>query len=379
VKIAIFAHYYPPHVGGIEVVAEGQATSLAARGEKVTVITAASAARPGITSSGNCTVRRIRSWNYLEKRWGAVFPVYSPSLIWHGFSAVKSSDVVHVHDSFYLTSLVAAAWAKVLRKPLILTQHVDLIPHPVPLVRFAQRVVYATTGGFILRSSRQVVVLNSRVAAFLLAKGVAEQRISFLPNGVDLDRFCPPAPAEKLALRRKYDLPPDKVLALFVGRFVPKKGFEKLFKLRPIENVELVFAGGVAPAGHTRPDQHFVGVLDRDRMPDVYKLCDVFILPSEGEGFPLTVQEAMSCGLPVVLSDDPAYDRYQLDRSLVQLVEPSVAAVTSALEQVAGDADLRQAMGTYSRLYATKNFCLTDNLEALAQIYRNHADRSSER
>jgi D-inositol-3-phosphate glycosyltransferase len=372
VKIAIFVHYYPPHVGGIEVVAEGQATSLADAGESVTVVTGASAAKAGLTQSGNCSVRRVRAWNYLERRWGAVFPVYAPSLIWHGYRAVRRADIVHVHDSFYLTSLIAAIWTRILRKPLILTQHVDLIPHPNRLVRLAQRLIYSTTGRFILRSSRQIIVLNARVAAFLAARGVDDARITFLPNGVDPEHFCPPSHDEKLALRRRHGLAADKVLALFVGRFVPKKGFEKLFQLRAVENLELVFVGGAGPASQTRPDQHFLGVLGRDRMPDVYKLCDVFILPSEGEGFPLTAQEAMSCGLSVIMTDDPAYEAYQLDRALVQLIEPNVEAITSALQQVSADAELRHAMATYSRLYATKNFCLADNLAALSRIYERH-------
>jgi D-inositol-3-phosphate glycosyltransferase len=373
VRIAIFVHYYPPHVGGIEVVAEGQATSLAGTGEKVTVVTGASAAKPGLTRSGNCSVRRVRAWNYLERRWDAVFPIYSPSLIWHGYRAVKSADIVHVHDSFYLTSLVAAIWARILRKPLILTQHVDLIPHPNSIVRFAQRLIYSTTGRFILKSSRQIIVLNSRVAAFLVAKGVDGSKIRFLPNGVDGERFCPPSQEEKLALRRRLDLPDDRVLALFVGRFVPKKGFEKLFRLGAIDDLDLVFVGGAAPDTGARPDHHFLGVVDRDRMPDVYKLCDIFVLPSEGEGFPLTAQEAMSCGLSVIMTDDPAYELYQLDREFVHLVEPTIDRITAALQLVVADSEQRQAMAAYSRVYATKNFGLDDNLSALADIYEGHA------
>jgi glycosyltransferase involved in cell wall biosynthesis len=373
VRIAIFVHYYPPHVGGIEVVAEGQATSLAEAGEEVTVITGASGAKPGVMLLGKCSVRRVRAWNYLEKRWDAVFPIYSPSLIWHGYRAVKRADIVHAHDSFYLTSLIAAIWARVLGKPLILTQHVDLVPHPNSVVRFAQRLIYWTTGRFILKSSRQIIVLNSRVAAFLAAKGVDERRITFLQNGVDPGLFCPPRTAEKLALRHQYGLPLDKTLALFVGRFVPKKGFEKLFRLRAIEDVDLIFVGGPAPATSARPDHHFLGVVSRDCMPDLYKLCDVFVLPSEGEGFPLTAQEAMSCGLPVIMTDDPAYEPYNLDRELVQLVEPTIHAITTALQVAASDADRRQAMASYSRAYATKNFGLDDNLAALVGIYAGHA------
>ncbi len=375
-NIALFVHYAPPHIGGIEVVAARQARSLAAAGENVTVITSACGAEPGLTGPPEYRVRRIRAWNYFEERWHAVFPVFAPSLIWHSYKAVRQADVVHAHDSFYLTSFAAALWARILRKPLILTQHVDLVPHPNRLIMLIQRISYSTTGRFIRRSSREVIVLNSRVADFIAAKGVSRSAIRFLPNGVNAEQFSPATAAEKAGLRARYGLPQDKVLALFVGRFVPKKGFEKLFRLSSIDNLELVFVGGSAPRGHVRPDQHFLGVIDPENMPDVYRLCDIFVLPSEGEGFPATAQEAMASGLALIMTDDPAYDMYQLDRSLVKLIDPSVESVGTALKSVVGDPELREAMAAYSRLYTLKNFELASNVADLTGIYRRHVTSS---
>jgi glycosyltransferase involved in cell wall biosynthesis len=375
-NIALFVHYAPPHIGGIEVVAARQARSLAAAGENVTVITSACGAEPGLTGPPEHRVRRIRAWNYFEERWHAVFPVFAPSLIWHSYKAVRKADVVHAHDSFYLTSFAAALWARILRKPLILTQHVDLVPHPNRLIVLIQRISYATTGRFIRRSSREVIVLNSRVADFIAGKGVSRSSIRFLPNGVNAEQFSPATAQEKAALRARYGLPQDKVLALFVGRFVPKKGFEKLFRLSSIDNLELVFVGGSAPQGHVRPDQHFLGVIDPESMPDIYRLCDIFVLPSEGEGFPATAQEAMASGLAVIMTDDPAYDLYQLDRALVKLIDPSVDSVGTALRSVVGDPELREAMAAYSRLYTLKNFELASNVADLTGIYRRHVTPS---
>jgi glycosyltransferase involved in cell wall biosynthesis len=373
VKVAIFVHYQPPHVGGIEVVAERQAASLAAAPDAtVTVVTSACRAAPGLTDSPGYSVRRIRAWNYFEERWNAVYPLFSPTLIWHGYRAVKGADIVHAHDAFYLTSFVAALWARLCRKPLILTQHVDFVPHPNPLVRFAQRLIYSTTGSFVLASSQRIIVLNSRVAAFLVTKGIDKSKVTFLPNGLDPDEFSPGDEEQKLALRRKYNLPADKLLALFVGRFVPKKGLFTLFDLPTIANLHVVFAGGAAPPGHARSDQHFLGLIDRRSMADIYRLSDIFVLPSQGEGFPVTAQEAMASGLPVIMTNDPAYDVYQLDNTLVKLVDPSSESIGGTLASIAVDCDLRRNMARYSRRYALQNFNGSIKVAELMDMYRHH-------
>jgi len=370
-KIAVFVHYLPPHIGGIEVVAEGQIMALAAAGQDISVITSACNAKSGLSESDGYAVRRISAWNYFEERMGAVFPIYSPTLIWHGYRAVKQSDVVHAHDAFYLTSLIAAFWARILRKPLILTQHVDMVPHSNKFVNLIQKFIYATTGRFVLMSSKKIIVLNSRVRAFLIDLGIDGSIITYLPNAVDTGKFSPPTERQKRALRNKYDLPNDKILALFVGRFVSKKGFAKLLGLKAVKDLELVFAGGGAPAGHARDDQHFLGPINRNEVADVFKLCDVFVLPSHGEGFPVTVQEAMACGLAIVMSDDSAYEPYRLDASLVKLIEPDTEPIGIALRATVEDSKLRQAMARYSRQYALEHFGWSAHIMQLQSIYES--------
>lgn len=370
-KIAVFIHYLPPHVGGIEAVAESQIMGLAAAGEDVSVITSACSAKSGVSELSNCSIRRLPAWNYFEDKMKAVFPIFSPALVWHGYNIVKRADVVHAHDAFYLTSFIAAFWARLLRKPLILTQHVDMVPHPRRIVNLAQRAVYATTGRFIFRSSRRIVVLNSRVREFLIARGVDASIITFLPNGVDTHTFTPPTDEQRRALRRRYNLPDNGILALFAGRFAPKKGFAELLKLEAIRHLQLVFAGGNAPAGHARGDQHFLGVVSRRDMPDVFRLCDIFVLPSQGEGFPVTVQEAMASGLPIIMGGDPAYEPYGLNRSLVKLIEPDSEKVRLALQAAVADSGLRLNMSAYSRRYALEYFDRDKHIAELISIYKS--------
>jgi len=375
VKIAIFVSHLPPHVGGIEVVAEGQIKALVRAGHDVMVITSASGAKPGRSKSNGYEVRRIRALDTLEEKMGAVFPIYSPTIVWHAYRAVKKADIVHAHDAFYLTSLVAALWARVLGRPLILTQHVSFVPHPSKVVNLAERIVYASTGCFIWRSSEAIIVLNSRVREFLIDKGIEGSKIAFLPNAVDVDRFSPARQGEKCVLRRKYNLPEDRLLGLFVGRLVPKKGFAELLDLQEIENFELVFAGGEAPNGHARNDHHFLGCVSREHISEVFKMCDIFLLPSQGEGFPVTVQEAMACGLPVITTADPAYDLYKLDESLLKLVEPTISRLNAELQITAGDRELRLEMGMYSRSYAIEHFDLDTHVSQLLSIYNRERSK----
>lgn len=368
-RVAVFASYLPPHVGGLEVVVDAQVKALVADGQDVRLVTSSAGAKAGRHMADGYEVRRVSAWNYLEDKWGAAFPIFSPSLVWYAFRAVKYADIVHTHDGFYLTSLAAAFWARVLRKPLILTQHVDLVPHPNSIVRLAQRLVYATTGRFVMVSSARIIVLNSRVKQFLLSKKVAEAHTVFLPNGVDTNAFKPVDQAEKQRLRTNFGVPTSQTVALFAGRFVPKKGFGMLLEVPPIPGLTWVFAGGYAPSGHTRRDHYFLGPVGREAMAEVFRMCDIFVLPSSGEGFPVTVQEAMASGLAVITTDDPAYSLYRLDRHYITLIEPTAVEIAKRLRSLRRAPDFRVRAGAYARHYAETHFAWNAHLQHLVQLY----------
>lgn len=368
-KILIGIHYFPPHVGGMEIVAKTQATKLAALGHDVTVLTSAVGAPAGTTQENGYGLMRIPVWNFFERKMGVPFPFFSPSLLWHAYKAVKSTDIVHLHDVFYQTSWVLAFWAAILRKPLVVTQHVDMIPHPNSFVNFVQWAVYRTAGKFVFHTSRRIAVLNSNVRGFLVRLGVSEQKIMFMPNGVDLDLFHPKAGHDPRAIRRHYNLPDDKKIALFVGRFVPKKGFHKLIQAKS-DNYHIALAGGAAPAGmHSDDKITFLGSLSPAQLAELYTAVDIFILPSEGEGFPLTVQEAMASRLPVVISKNPGYDIYDLDTELLKQITPTVTSIRDTLSRLARDNKLRQMMAEYSRRYATERFSWDKNTTQLVSVY----------
>lgn len=377
-RVLLVSHYYPPHVGGVENVVRGEAEHLAAAGHDVTVLTTSPGAAPGHSLEQGVQVHRTATWNGIESRTGVPFPVPAPTLLARAWRLVRAADVVHVHDALYPTSWAAAVCCRLLGRRLVVTQHVDLVAHPNALVRAVQRLVYASAGRFVLRSAAAVLVLNDRVHAFARALAGEGATIELVANAVDTDRFRPaPGPAHRRAARAAFGLPPDAVIGVFVGRFVPKKGFDTLLQART-PAVHLVLAGGPAPAG-APPDCTFVGSLSPDRLAQLYRAADLFVLPSQAEGFPLTVQEAMASGLPVLTTDDPAYACYGLDRDLVGLLAPGAQALRHELERVAADPGLRARMGAYSHHLATTRFGWTAHLRALGTAYGLTAEQQVQR
>ena len=95
-----------------------------------------------------------------------------------------------------------------------------------------------------------------------------------------------------------------------MGRFVPKKGFDILYQAKDPSYL-LVFVGGGMIPDYIKSDHSvkIIGPLPQEELAMLYKASDVFILPSYGEGFPLSIQEAMATGLPIITSKQNNLDQ----------------------------------------------------------------------
>ncbi|GAA4852821.1 glycosyltransferase family 4 protein [Kitasatospora terrestris] len=369
-RVLLVSHYYPPHLGGIENVVRQEAVNLVAAGAEVTVLT--SGERSAVGEEDGVRVVRVAAWNGAERA-GVPFPVLSPAALPVALRWARWADVVHVHDCLYLTSWTAGLAAVLTRTPHVLTQHVAMVEHPSAVVRAVQRAVYAVAGRALLRRAANVFTLNASVAAFVLGLGARPERARHLANGVDTALFRPAGSAEeRLLARKRLGLPADRVLVLFAGRLVPKKGYDLLLAAhRGTAGYDLVFAGdGDSAALAGRPGVHHLGTLRPEELAEAYRACDLFALPSTAEGFPLTVQEAMASGLPVVTTDDPGYAPYDLDRSLVALVRREVETLGATLDELAADAPRRERMGRHSREHAVAAFTWEEHVRSLLRHYR---------
>jgi glycosyltransferase involved in cell wall biosynthesis len=150
--------------------------------------------------------------------------------------------------------------------------------------------------------------------AYYEAHGLDCNQLAWVPHAVDNDRFADATDADQKAQSWRKDLgiSEDASVVLFAGKLQPVKAPEVLldaFLQRASSTDHLIIVGDgpledvlrQKASGH--PRVHFLGFQNQSRMPVVYRLGDVFVLPSRSETWGLSVNEAMACARAVLVTD----------------------------------------------------------------------------
>jgi glycosyltransferase involved in cell wall biosynthesis len=297
VRLLTVSNFFDSHRGGLEIVAGRLARELAGRGFEVTWLASDTTPAPADPAL-RCVAARV--WNVAEERLGVPWPVLSPGSTLRLWREVKNADAVLLHDALYMASVVTFLAAKAHRRPLLIIQHIGQIPYRHPLLRGLMALANRIVATPVLSGADQVVFISEFVRVFFSRlRFRSPPRLVF--NGVDTEVFRPACSERRAAARARFGL--TGPTALFVGRFVEKKGVEILRRAAAVRpDLTFAFAGWgvIDPAGWALPNVRVFSDLAGASLADLYRAADVFVLPSQGEGFPLVVQEALACGLPVV-------------------------------------------------------------------------------
>lgn len=366
-KILLVSHYTLPHIGGIEVLVDQHSQHLARGGHDVTVLSSRVDA-PAVEERGKVRILRVAAWNFLERWLHVPYPLFAPNLITILYRAVRDADVVHVHGILYLTSLCSLLWAWWFDKPLVLTEHVGFVPYRNGVLNFLQRGALALAARVFLRRADAVVTYNSTVRAWLAGLTPYPERLHVVRNGIDVDTFRPATPDERTAARIQLGLDPARPLALFVGRFVEKKGVDTVLAAADGTFDLLMCGSGVIPPQAMQPTIHVARDIPYAQMPAVYHAADVFVLPSRGEGFPVAIMEAMASGLPVVAVRDPAYAEYVTDAEMVQ-ASADPTHIRQEIARLIADDSVRQRSGDAARTRALDTFSVSASIARHLDIY----------
>lgn len=374
-RIVLVTHYFPAHRGGVELVAAELAKRLAAN-HGVAISWHASDSDPPPSMPGVGCVP-ARSCNAIERRLGVPYPLWSLPALRQVAAAAHSADAVHIHDCLYLPNLVAYAAARLAGRPVLVTQHVGMVPYRNPALRLLLFAAYRLFGRVVLGGATQVAFVSERVRRYFESFVRFRSRPLLVPNGVDHAVFHPVDEARRDALRAGFGAARGTPLLLFVGRFVEKKGLPILRQLAArLPEARWLFAGWgpLDPQAWGLPQVTVLHGLSGAELAPLYQAADLLVLPSSGEGFPLVVQEAMACGTPALVGTDTAAGCPDADAPL--LSEDSGAAGA----QARWEQRIRQLVeseGTLSSLrapvaaYASANWSWERCAGAYAELLRS--------
>lgn len=334
-RIIHVSYAYPPAIGGLEQVAYQLATAQAEAGLPVSVITSDKGRDRKKKLSDAIPVTRLKSFVIANT---TIIPGLLGRLL-----KLKPTDTVHLHIAQAFSPEIV--WLASKFRGFKYVSHVHLDIPPSGWAGFLLRIYKPFVLGKVLRDAHAVAVFTAEQKKTLSARyNVVPASVHVIPNGVASDYFMAP----RRTMHKKPRL-------LFVGRLSYQKNLTQL--LDALDGISEQFETTIVGDGelkrelkaHARKLQlknvTFTGFAQGKKLRSFYEQADIFVLPSEREGMPLVLLEAMAAGLPIVatrVTGNKDVVKHRKNGLLVPYGNPQ--ALRTALTKLAADKPLYRSM-----------------------------------
>ena len=348
--------------GGPVVKVRALARGLAQRGHQVTVLTADLGLRRLNGSAINfqpCPWGWCAEENGVEAVYLSTLANYraltvNPDVIGFCRTSLRHFDLVHFYGLYDLLGPAVSYFCR--------RQGIPYIIEPMGMYRpidrsfRMKRVWHRSLGDSYWSHAAQIVATSEMEEQELLQDGVAREKLVVRYNGID--RAASLAPTTRGAFSAKWSIPPDEPLLLFLGRLIPRKGADILIdafaQACPTQG-RLVIAGPEGEPGYlahlTRRAADagvesrviFTGALYDDDKAAVMADADLFVLPSRYENFANSAAEAISSGIPVIITDACGI-RSLIDGRAGLVIAPEQQALAAAIRSLLTDRSLYQKL-----------------------------------
>ncbi len=303
-RVAMIGHkFIPSRNGGVEVVVSNLAPHLAAFGYEVTCF-----------NRTNRQQKKQRKSGALPREYRGVRLVWTPTVDRRGLAAMTSSVIATVMAAFCRFDLVhfhtegpcVLCWLpRLLGKKVVVTVH-GLDHQRQKWGRFASAYIMRGEKAAV-RHADSIIVLSEGVRRYF--RETYGRETVLIPNGID-----PAEPRPACEITERFGLAPREYI-LFLGRLVPEKGIHYLIeayqKLKT--DKKLVIVGGTSDTNDYVRQLYgiaggsssilFAGFQEGTVLEELYSNAYLYVLPSDLEGMPLTLLEAMNYSCCCVTSD----------------------------------------------------------------------------
>lgn len=408
-RIAITSDLYYPMTNGVAVFAHNLALGLAKQGHDVLVLCPSFTGKPHRTREGRVTtvyLRSIRFPFYPDQinevpETKAILGMNLPRLAYrHGlwitidpYMEMKRAlkrfhpEVIH-NQTAEMVAIAAFRYAKKYQVPMVCTGHAypDNITGQLKVLKPIKRpldAILRTYMASFLKHAEYATMPTEMAIADLVPKNRKHFRVPVEPlsNGVDLAQFTPGRVSEKIY--RKYHLPKDRPLVLYVGRVDPEKSIGKVVTafagvVEQVPQAELVIVGDGTDRQHLEDLAQALGIerkvrfLGRVMPPDIiaiYRAAKLFVTASETETQGIVLIEAAATGLPLVAVDEGAVRELCQDGFNGILCHPGeILELTDAMVKLLSDETLRKVYAKNS-LEVAQAHDLNHTLQRFVEIY----------
>jgi len=373
-------------------VAYSVSKELAIRGHSVTVYTSDMKDKytridHGVEEKDGVRVYRFQSIGTVITREMKIFvtPTIIPSLK----NEIRSFDVIHVHEYRSFQNIVVHHYAKKYGVAYILQAHGSL---PRIMTKQKLKLVYDVLFGYrLLRDASKVIALTQVEAEQYKRMSVPEEKIAIIPNGIDLSEYAELPP--KGSFKRKFNIPEDRKIILYLGRIHKTKGIDflvkayaHLIKETNFRDAVLVIAGPddgylseVKSLVHdlsVSDSVLFAGPLYGEDKLAAYVDSEVYVLPSRYETFPMTILEAYACGKPIVTSRVGGLKDLVKNGETGLLFEPgNVKQLARSIFNLLNDNNAAKEIGLKGKNFVRETFTIEKVVERLEKVYEEVAKR----
>jgi len=278
-------------------------------------------------------------------------------------------DAIHVHGVIHLTALRVALMRNGFKKAsLIFDDHMTYAVIRGRSVIPFYKIYKAFFARMIERRSDMLVAITQDTKRFMeKIYGFHDDRIRVIPLGCDTRLFKRDM-GSRMRLREKYGIEKDTILFCNAGKFTPKKGIHTLVQaaiqlLAEKRNIAVLCVGSgdqsyLDSIRKEIEDNNLIGKfifipqVPNSELPMYYSMADIGVWPREVS---ITMLEAMSCNLPIIISDKSVMIERIVSGSTGEIYrEDDILDLKTKMEKLL-DLDLLTRMGIEARRYAEKN------------------------